>query len=122
MEITGSCHCGDISYTLDWGSDPESIPARACDCSFCRKHGGLWTSSPTGALEVRVRPGGAGDYRFGTGSARFHVCRRCGAVPVVTSEIEGRTYAVVSVRAMDMAVVLAMNSKREVANGHIVAS
>ncbi len=102
MKITGSCHCGALSFTLDWGGEAPTIPARACDCSFCRKHGGLWTSSPTGSLEVRVRRDiAAASYRFGTGSARFHVCPRCGVVPVVSSEIDGQTYAVVSVRAMD---------------------
>jgi hypothetical protein len=40
-------------------------------------------------------------YSFGTRTAVFHVCAECGAVPVVTSEIDGRTYAVVSVNAFD---------------------
>ena len=40
-------------------------------------------------------------YAFGTKTARFHICSRCGAVPVVTSDIEGKTYAVVSVNAFD---------------------
>lgn len=101
MKIEGSCHCGNISFTLDWGGEPQEIPARACDCSFCRKHGGLWTSSPAGRLEVRIRAREARRiYRFGTGTAAFHVCSQCGVVPVVSSEIDGQTYAVVSVRAM----------------------
>jgi hypothetical protein len=40
-------------------------------------------------------------YAFGTKTAEFHVCARCGVVPVVTSRIEGRLYAVVSVNAFD---------------------
>ena len=38
-------------------------------------------------------------YEFGTKTAEFHVCRRCGVAPVVTSRIAGRLYAVVSVAA-----------------------
>jgi hypothetical protein len=38
-------------------------------------------------------------YTFGTGTAQFHICSRCGVVPVVTSLIEGRLYAVVNVNA-----------------------
>jgi hypothetical protein len=38
-------------------------------------------------------------YAFGTKTAEFHICTRCGVVPIVTSEIDGRTYAVVSVNA-----------------------
>ena len=37
------------------------------------------------------------EYLFGTRTATFHVCARCGVPPVVTSEIEGRLYAVVNV-------------------------
>ena len=37
----------------------------------------------------------------GTKTATFHICSKCGVVPVVTSEIEGRHYAVVSVHALE---------------------
>ena len=37
----------------------------------------------------------------GTRTADFHVCTRCGVVPVVTSYIDGQLYAVVSVNAFE---------------------
>ena len=40
-------------------------------------------------------------YSFGTQTAEFHICSRCGVVPVVTSRIDGRLYAVVSVNAFE---------------------
>ena len=102
MVINGKCHCGNISFTLDWKSDPAEIPARACDCSFCVKHGGVWTSAPGGALKVTVKDSSlVSRYTFGTRTAEFHVCARCGIVPVVTSLIDGRLYAVVSVNAFE---------------------
>ena len=102
MRITGSCHCGNISFVLDWQPEPTEIPARACSCSFCTKHGGVWTSCPTGSLVVDIRePGRVSAYAFGTKTACFHVCAGCGIVPVVTCDIGGRTYAVVSVNAFD---------------------
>jgi hypothetical protein len=102
MLIQGSCHCGNIGFALTWEPDPERIPARACGCTFCRKHGGVWTSNPSGALSVTMRdPDGVSKYAFGTGSGRFHVCSRCGAVPVVTGDIDGHTYAVVNVNTFD---------------------
>ena len=101
MLIHGRCHCGNISFELAWDPDPTEIPARACDCSFCTKHGGVWTSNPKGVLQVDVNePSQVSKYSFGTRTAVFHVCSRCGIVPVVTSEIDGHTYAVVSVNAM----------------------
>lgn len=102
MLIDGSCHCGNIAFRLDWGGNPGEILARACDCSFCVKHGGVWTSSPGGSLEVSIRDARYHQqYEFGTKTARFHVCARCGVVPLATSEIDGATYAVVSVHAMN---------------------
>ena len=102
MLIHGKCHCGNISFSLTWEPDPVEIPARACTCSFCVKHGGVWTSNPQGALKVTVKdPSLVSRYAFGTRTADFHLCVRCGVVPVVTSWIEGRLYAVVSVNAFE---------------------
>ncbi|MBV9189696.1 MAG: hypothetical protein JO292_05340 [Betaproteobacteria bacterium] len=102
MLINGKCHCGNIAFTLQWDPDPTEIPARACDCTFCQKHGGVWTSNPGGVLRVVVRdPTQRRPYQFGTRTADFHICTRCGVVPVVTSYIDGHLYAVVSVNAFD---------------------
>lgn len=102
MQIAGRCHCGNISFMLDWKPEPSEIPARACTCSFCTKHGGTWTSCPTGSLKVSVRsPAQVSTYAFGTKTAEFHVCSTCGVVPVVTCRIDGRLYAVVNVNAFE---------------------
>src|ERR671925_2221220 len=102
MLIRGKCHCGNIAFSLTWDPEPPEIPARACGCTFCTKHGGVWTSNPKGALEITIRdPSLVSKYAFGTKTATFHICARCGIVPVVTSEIDGRLYAVVSVNAFE---------------------
>jgi hypothetical protein len=102
MLLHGGCHCGNIAFDLDWQVDADAIPARACDCSFCIKHGGVWTSHPRARLRVTVRdPARVSPYAFGTRTATFHVCTACGATPFVTSDIEGRSYAVVNVNTLD---------------------
>jgi hypothetical protein len=102
MLIQGSCHCRNLTFELTWEPDPSEIPARACDCSFCTKHGGVWTSNPSGALTVSVeQPSLISRYSFGTGTAVFHICSRCGIVPVVTSDIDHQLYAVVNVNAFN---------------------
>jgi hypothetical protein len=40
-------------------------------------------------------------YAFGTRTAKFHVCARCGVVPLVTSTIDGHCYAVVNVNVFE---------------------
>jgi hypothetical protein len=102
MLITGGCHCGNIGLELDWAGDPDAIPARACGCTFCVKHGGVWTSHPGSRVTAVI-----GDtalvtkYAFGTRTAMFHVCSRCGVVPLVTCDIADRRYAVVNVNALE---------------------
>jgi hypothetical protein len=102
MLLHGKCHCGNISFSLTWEPSPAEIPARACTCSFCTKHGGVWTSYPAGALKITIQDRAlVSSYAFGTRTAEFHVCARCGIAPVVTSRIDDRLYAVVSVNALE---------------------
>ena len=102
MNISGKCHCGNIAFDLEWEGDPPEIPARACGCTFCQKHGGVWTSNPKSRLAVRVADASqVSKYEFGTRTATFHVCARCGAVPLVTSEIDDRLYAVINVNVLE---------------------
>lgn len=102
MQLHGQCHCGNIAYTLDWAPDPTEIPARACDCSFCTRHGAVWTSNPDGHLCIQLRdPAAVSHYAFGTSTANFHVCSRCGVVPLVTCAVDDGLYAVVNVNTLD---------------------
>jgi len=100
--LNGKCHCGNIAFELEWAADPVEIPARACGCSFCVKHGGVWTSNPNARLAVAIRDASlVSKYAFGSRTATFHVCSRCGIVPLVTSEIANHLYAVVNVNVLE---------------------
>jgi hypothetical protein len=102
MLLNGKCHCGNIAFELEWEGNPAEIPARACNCSFCVKHGGVWTSNSKSRLVVAIRDTSlVSKYAFGSRTATFHVCSRCGAVPLVTSEIANRLYAVVNVNVLE---------------------
>ncbi|MGH8282325.1 MAG: GFA family protein [Gammaproteobacteria bacterium] len=102
MLIHGKCHCGNIAFSLVWEPDPIEIPARACTCSFCTRHGGAWTSNPNGALEIVIKESSlVSRYTFGTKTAEFLICVRCGVVPLVTSRVDGHLYAVVNVNTFE---------------------
>lgn len=102
MQIEGGCHCGNIRYVLQWPGEGGDIGVRVCGCSFCVKHGGSWTSHREAALAATVRDATQhSKYRFGTATADFHVCARCGVVPFVTSAVDGGLYAVVNVNTFE---------------------
>jgi hypothetical protein len=94
-QINGSCHCGNIRFVFHRPGGDEQIPVRACGCSFCVKHRGVWTSHPDGSVELsHADPAQFQRYRFGTKTADFYICTNCGVAPIVTSEIDGARYAV----------------------------
>ena len=100
--IEGACHCGNIRFTYQFPEPQGAIPVRACGCAFCRKHGGVYTSHPAGRMAARIADNSRVErYRFGTESAEFHICRKCGVLPFVTSTIEGARYAVVNVNSFE---------------------
>ena len=100
VPINGGCHCGNICFVLHWPMTATEIPVRLCGCDFCQKHKGAWTSHRESELVLTNKDDSlVSKYRFGTNTADFYVCSVCGVVPFVVSEIDGRTYAVVSVNA-----------------------
>jgi hypothetical protein len=102
MKFSGKCHCGNIGYALDWPGDGSEIRTRACGCSFCTKHGGNWTSHCDAELVAEVRDASlVSKYRFGTATADFYVCARCGVAPFVTSAIDDGLFAVVNVNTFE---------------------
>lgn len=78
-ELTGGCHCGNISVTYRTGVAPEEAQPRACQCDFCRKHSSSAVSDPEGEVAIAVKNGNElSRYRFSLSAADFLVCRTCG--------------------------------------------
>jgi hypothetical protein len=101
ITITGSCHCGGISYRLLWPADANTVPARACSCSYCTRYAARWTSHPEAVLKVTLKTQEtANRYRFGTATADFIFCKDCGVLCLGISRIEGRDYAVVNINTL----------------------
>lgn len=110
-QIEGSCHCRNIRYTFSWPGLDAVIPVRACSCTFCTKHGGVYTSHPDGKLRVDIEDQSLVNvYRFGTETADFHICSRCGVVPFVTSTIRDQQYAVVNTNTFENVDPLELSS------------
>ncbi len=100
----GQCHCGNIRYIFETGLEIEDMVLRQCDCSFCRKNGGRYTSDPRGALSVTITDKEkVASYRFGHKTADFIFCRICGVMPFITCRLENKTFAVLNVNTLDQA-------------------
>lgn len=97
MRYQGQCHCGAIRFEFETG---RPLAPRACQCSFCRKHGARTVSDPAGAVVLTLGPGTL-RYRFGSRTTDFLVCGRCGIYAAAAAELEGRLYATLNVNAFE---------------------
>ncbi len=101
MEFAGGCHCGNLRVHLRLTLPPTEAALRSCRCSFCRAHATRTVSDPHGMFEVwaddwsDVEP-----YRFGTRTADYLVCRRCGVYIGAVGETPAGLRAVVNTNSL----------------------
>ena len=70
MKHWGACHCGAIRVEFETAAP---LAPRACQCSFCRKHGARTVSDPEGTAELRLAPETL-RYRFASRAADYLLC------------------------------------------------
>ena len=70
----GSCHCGRIAWTVR--AEPKHLTD--CNCSICRRIGGLWAHVPAASVETRYAPDDAVRYVQGDRSLAMISCVNCG--------------------------------------------
>jgi hypothetical protein len=100
-DLRGSCHCGNVEFTLFTAKSADELVPRRCSCTMCRRHGASYISDPGARLVLRYGdPSLLSIYRFGHGTAQWIICSRCGVLTVVLCEIDGRLRAVVRVQSM----------------------
>lgn len=100
--LKGSCHCGNIRVELEFPRAPETYNPRACDCDFCRKHGGSYLSDPQGSLVMRIRDvDQLNRYRQGANLADMLICKTCGVMTGVMFETDGRVFAAVNSKIIE---------------------
>ena len=103
--IRGNCHCQTLSFELRTQRLLTEVQARACDCSFCRKHGAKNWSDPEGEVIIQIRTERQVQrYRFGLRTADFLICPICGVyLGAVLSDIDGM-WSTVNLRLTDLDV------------------
>lgn len=77
MTHAGSCHCGRIAFELEGEVDK----AMDCNCSMCRRRGGLLAFFPREALRLSTPEADMATYTFNRHALRHHFCPSCGVAP-----------------------------------------
>jgi hypothetical protein len=101
MEHQGGCHCGNLRVRLRLATAPAETPLRSCACAFCRAHQTRTVSDPQGLFEVSAEDWSLVEpYRFGTRTADYLLCRRCGVYVGAVCETSAGLRAVANVNAL----------------------
>jgi len=102
MDYVGGCHCGNIHVRLGLSKPPEENPLRACTCSFCRSHNPRIVADREGLFEVWADDWSlVENYRFGTRTCDFLICRRCGVFIAAVTQTPEETRAVVNANCLN---------------------
>ena len=102
MEHRGGCDCGNLRVALRLSQLPADMPVRACGCSFCRAHNTRTTSDPAGSADIRAEDWSLVEsYRFGTGTAEFLLCRRCGVYIGAVCDTPAGPRATINTNSLD---------------------
>lgn len=74
--LHGSCHCGLVRLTLP--AKPET--ATSCNCSLCRRTGGIWAYYELGSVSIQGHPQNTEGYVWGDRTLVNFRCKSCGIV------------------------------------------
>jgi hypothetical protein len=98
--FTGTCHCGAIRGTLYATKPAAELQVRACQCSFCARHGAMTVSDPAGLAAFEIERSALAKYQFGTRTGISLICARCGMYVGVMLEDGGKVWSVLNVRGL----------------------
>jgi hypothetical protein len=102
FEHKGGCHCGNMQAVLRLSRPAAESALRACACSFCRAHATRTVADPAGLFELRAADWSLVErYRFGSRTADYILCRRCGVYMAALCETAAGLRAVVNVNSLD---------------------
>lgn len=75
MTIIGSCHCGNVAFSIE-GEIPTQLTR--CTCSFCSKRGALVAYYEPRQFRLTSRESDVATYRWNTRQVAHCFCANCG--------------------------------------------
>ena len=104
--LDGACHCGKVRLQFRTALANSDLTPRACDCSFCRKHGAAWISDPAGSLRIHAAKRSLRNYTQGSNTARFLLCDACGVLVAVVTGPENEMLGAVNAGCLEGEIAL----------------
>ncbi|MGM4886550.1 GFA family protein [Tardiphaga sp. 20_F10_N6_6] len=102
----GSCHCGNIAFEVE-GDFNSAID---CNCSMCRRRGGLLAFVPRDKLVLKTAKESLSTYTFNHHAIQHHFCSTCGIAPFGEGKApNGMMMASVNVRCLPAVDLSALN-------------
>jgi hypothetical protein len=96
----GQCHCGAIRVRLELTRPAGEIDVRACQCSFCTRHGAMTVSDADGRAVFEIDRDRLASYQFATRGGTVLLCRVCGVYAGMALEVDGNTWSIANVRGL----------------------
>ena len=98
MHYTGSCHCGNVRFTVDG----ELQGAMACNCSICARKGALMWFVPRDQLQLLTPEANLATYMFNKHVIKHRFCPSCGIHPFGEgTDPKGNLMAAINIRCLD---------------------
>jgi hypothetical protein len=102
MQHQGGCHCGNLRVQVRLTRPAAELRLRSCACSFCRSHGTRTVSDPAGQADLSAADWSLVEkYRFGSRTADYLLCRRCGVYVGAVCDTPSGRRAVINTRCLD---------------------
>jgi hypothetical protein len=96
MIYSGSCHCGAIAFEVE----ADITQAMDCNCSMCRRRGGLLTFVPRENFRLQTPLSAVSTYQFNKHVIQHHFCANCGIAPYADGEGKTGPMTAINVRCL----------------------
>lgn len=106
--LTGSCHCGAVQVQVP--RKPRRLTS--CNCSICRRLGGLWGYYDRSTVKIVARQGAITHYVWGDRYLRLCRCAKCGCVTHWQPISRARSRMGVNFRNFDPSVIESTRIRR----------
>lgn len=99
MKYQGSCHCGNIAFTVE-GELPAEV--MSCNCSLCQRKGSLMWFVPRASLILQTPAEKMDTYLFNKHIIKHRFCSTCGIHPFGEAlSPGGNEMAAINVRCLE---------------------